>query len=161
MVARNSVGQEPESTESGAAPGPPQSPFDILGEAGVKKLAAAFYAVMDECTDVAEVRAMHAGNMDEITRKLAAYLTGWMGGPPVYLALNGSVCLTDAHARYHIGPRQRDQWLMCMDRALERINASDELKAMLKEPMFRVADAVRNQESSDPASLAPNIIARG
>jgi hypothetical protein len=42
-----------------------------------------------------------------------------MGGPPVYLAVKGTVCLTDVHAPYAIGPDERDQWLYCMDRALE------------------------------------------
>ena len=104
---------------------------------------------------------MHAANLDDIKRKLAAYLTGWMGGPPVYLALKGTVCLTDPHAPYHIGPKERDQWLLCMDEALERIGASDELKAMLKEPMYRIADTVRNQESSERKPRDPNIIAVG
>ncbi len=48
-----------------------------------------------------------------------------------------------------------------MDEALERIGASDELKNMLKEPMFRVADTVRNQDSSEPKPRDPNIIAVG
>lgn len=140
------------------------TPYEILGQDGVKELANAFYDVMDELTEAADVRAMHAENLDEIKRKLAAYLTGWMGGPPVYQAVYGTVCLTDPHAPYHIGPKQRDQWLLCMDKALERIGASDELKEMLKEPMFRIADTVRNQDSSEPEPKAPrdpNIIAVG
>ena len=48
-----------------------------------------------------------------------------------------------------------------MDAALEDIGASDELKQMLKEPMFRVADTVRNAETSDPKPRDPNIIAIG
>ena len=84
-----------------------------------------------------------------------------MGGPPVYLAINGTVCLTDPHAPYRIGPKERDQWLLCMDAALEDIGASEELKQMLKEPMFRVADTVRNAETSDPKPRDPNIIAIG
>jgi hemoglobin len=48
-----------------------------------------------------------------------------------------------------------------MDEALERIGASDELKTMLKEPMYRIADTVRNQESSERKPRDPNIIAVG
>ncbi len=139
----------------------PSTPYEILGETGVRQLADAFYDVMDELTEAAEIRAMHAANMDEIKRKLGTYLIGWMGGPPVYLAMNGTVCLTDPHAPYHIGPRQRDQWLLCMDAALDRLGVSNELKTMLKEPMFRVADTVRNSDSSDPKPLGPGIIAVG
>lgn len=138
-----------------------QTPYEMLGADGVRKLADAFYEVMDSLPQAAEIRAMHAANLDDIKRKLAAYLTGWMGGPPVYLALTGTVCLTEPHAPYHIGPKERDQWLLCMDRALERIGASDELKAMLKDPLFRVAETVRNQNSSEPKPRDPNIIAIG
>jgi hemoglobin len=140
------------------------TPYEILGQEGVKALANAFYDVMDELPEAADIRAMHAENLDTIKRKLAAYLTGWMGGPPVYQAMTGTVCLTDPHEPYAIGPNARDQWLLCMDRALERIGASDELKEMLKEPMFLVADTVRNQDSDEPKPEKPrdpNIIAVG
>jgi hemoglobin len=140
------------------------TPYEILGQDGVKALANAFYDAMDELPQAAEIRAMHAENLDNIKRMLAAYLTGWMGGPPVYQALKGTVCLTEPHEPYTIGPRERDQWLLCMDEALFRIGASDELKAMLKEPMFRVADTVRNQDHSGPKPAQPrdpNIIAVG
>ncbi|MBT5445625.1 MAG: hypothetical protein HON77_21150 [Gammaproteobacteria bacterium] len=90
---------------------------------------------------------------------LAAYLTGWMGGPPVYQAIKGTVCLTDPHEPFRIGPKERDQWLACMDEALIRIGASEELKTMLKEPLFLVADTVRNCEDSVPRNSGPNIIA--
>ncbi len=138
-----------------------RSPYEILGEEGIRRLADTFYEVMDELPQAAEVRAMHAQNLDDIKRKLAAYLTGWMGGPPVYLAMTGTVCLTEPHAPYAIGRRERDQWLMCMDEALERIGASDELKAMLKEPMFRIADTVRNRDERRQDDRDPNIIAVG
>lgn len=138
-----------------------RSPYEILGQEGIRRLADTFYDVMDELPQAAEVRAMHAQNLDEIKRKLAAYLTGWMGGPPVYLAMTGTVCLTEPHEPYAIGPRERDQWLLCMDEALERIGASEELKAMLKGPMFRIADTVRNRDRSPGDERDPNIIAVG
>ncbi len=137
------------------------TPYEILGQEGVRALADAFYDVMDELPEAADIRAMHADDLSSIKSKLAAYLTGWMGGPPVYLAMTGTVCLTEPHAPYHIGVKERDQWLMCMEAALERIGASDELKAMLKEPLFRVADTVRNDNVEPPAADNPNIIARG
>ena len=140
------------------------TPYEILGQDGVKALADAFYDVMDELPQAAEVRAMHAENLDSIKRMLTAYLTGWMGGPPVYQAMKGTVCLTEPHEPYAIGPKERDQWLLCMDKALERIGASEELINMLKEPMFRVADTVRNQDHSGPKPAKPqdpNIIAMG
>jgi len=139
----------------------PQTPYEILGDQGIKDLVKAFYEIMDTDPEAAEIRAMHGEDLRPVTSKLVSYLVGWMGGPPVYLAVAGTVCLTDPHAAFHIGPRQRDQWLMCMEKALQRINASDELQELLRLPMRHVADTVRNQDESDPAPRDPNIIAVG
>jgi hemoglobin len=138
-----------------------QSPYQILGDEGIARLVDAFYDAMDELPQAAAVRAMHKENMDEIRKKLKNYLTGWMGGPPIYQMVTGTVCLTEPHEPYAIGPKERDQWLLCMDTALERTGASDELKEMLKTPMFQIADTVRNCDSSEPKPRDPNIIAVG
>ena len=138
-----------------------QTPYEILGDQGIKTLANVFFEVMDELPLAADIRAMHAENLDHIKRMLSAYLTGWMGGPPVYQAIKGTVCLTEPHEMFRIGPKERDQWLACMDEALIRIDASDELKAMLKKPMYQVAETVRNCEDSIPRNNDPDIIAVG
>ncbi len=135
-----------------------QSPYEILGEEGIRNLAQAFYQVMDEQPQAATIRAMHAENMDMITGKLIEYLTGWMGGPQLYSEKYGTVCLTEPHKPYPIGPDERDQWLDCMDKALQRIDASDELKMILKDPLYRVADAIRNRDTSEPIVRNPNAI---
>lgn len=135
------------------------TPYQMLGADGIQNLACTFYTVMDEMPQAKTIRAMHADSTDAIVEKLTEFLTGWMGGPPIYAEKHGTVCLTDPHAAYHIGPEERDQWLLCMDEALVRIEASDELKEMLKVPMFRLADTVRNQDSSERKPKDPNIIA--
>lgn len=126
-----------------------QSPYQLLGgEEGVRKLAETFYEVMDELPEAETIRKMHAESLVDVKQKLFEYLSGWMGGPHHYHKKYGTICLTKPHQPYAIGPAERDQWLMCMDEALRRIGASDELKAMLKEPMFGIADAIRNTEGS-------------
>jgi len=136
----------------------PQTPYEILGKDGVRQLADAFYDAMDQLPEAKTIRAMHADNLDEIKTKLYEYLTGWMGGPPIYAAKHGGVCLTDPHKPYAIGPDERDQWLQCMNIALENIDASNELKQMLKGPMFQIADAVRNRDTSEPVQRDANSI---
>ena len=138
-----------------------ETPYQILGEDGIRRLSEAFYDVMDEAHEAAGIRAMHAEDLAPMKGKLADYLIEWMGGPPLYSGKTGSVCMTEPHETFHIGPEERDQWLLCMDRALERIKADEDLKKMLKQPMFRVADAVRNREGPSIAQDDPNIIAAG
>lgn len=125
-----------------------QTPYQLLGgEDGVRRLAETFYDVMDELPQAERIRQMHAASLSDVKQKLFEYLAGWMGGPQHhYQQKYGTVCLTKPHKPYQIGPVERDQWLLCMDEALRRINASEELKAMLKEPMYLLADTVRNSD---------------
>jgi hemoglobin len=136
-----------------------QTPFQILGEDGIRELTEAFYDIMDTLPEAAGIRRMHAADLSPMKLKLAEYLTGWMGGPPLYAQKYGGVCMTEPHEPFHIGPQERDQWLLCMDKALERIDASDELLEMLKIPMYRIADAIRNREGPSTACTNPDVIA--
>lgn len=136
-----------------------QTPYQLMGEQGIRDLAAAFYDIMDTLPEAAGIRAMHAPDLAPMKTKLADYLIGWMGGPPLYAAKHGTVCMTEPHEPYHIGPAERDQWLQCMDLALARCGADEAVLAMLKVPLFRIADAVRNREAPSSADSNPNIIA--
>lgn len=128
------------------------NPYQLLGgKAGVRALCEAFYAIMDTQPEAADIRRMHGSDLGPIKEKLYEYLSGWMGGPPLYQLRHGTVCMSKPHQPYAIGTRERDQWLLCMDLALERIGASAEVKAMLQGPMARIADAVRNRSSSSSA----------
>lgn len=138
-----------------------KTPYQILGEEGIRDLASAFYDIMETLPQASDIRGMHAADLTPMKQKLGDYLIGWMGGPPLYYEQKGTVCLTDPHEPYAIGPEERDQWLLCMHKALERIGASDELKEMLHEPLFRVAEAVRNREQSSRFKQDPNVIATG
>jgi hemoglobin len=135
-----------------------QTPYQLLGgEEGVRKLAETFYDVMDELPEAETIRKMHSKSLTDVKQKLYEYLAGWMGGPKHhYHEKYGTVCLTDPHKPYRIGPVERDQWLLCMDEALRRIGASEEVTKMLKQPMFRLADTVRN---SDGQICSANLIA--
>jgi hemoglobin len=135
------------------------TPYQMFGEEeGIRRLADAFYDAMDELPQAERIRAMHSANLDSIKEKLFEYLSGWVGGPQLYSDKYGTVCLTDPHKPYPIGPEERDQWLLCMDKALETIGASEELKNLLKTPMYQLADLVRNRDTSDPIELPPNAI---
>ena len=125
------------------------TPYEILGgEDGVRRLADAFYEAMDQLPEAATIRAMHGADLEPIKQKLFEYLSGWFGGPRLYVEKYKTVCLTSPHKPYAIDEAARDQWLLCMDEALKRIGASDELKAMLKQPMFGLADFMRNRSAA-------------
>jgi hemoglobin len=122
------------------------TPYDLLGgEAGVRALADAFYDAMESREDAREIRAMHGEDLSGIRQKLFEYLSGWLGGPHLYREKYGSFCLTKPHAPYAIGEKERDQWLRCMEQALEDVGAPEDLRKAAKTPFFRIAETVRNR----------------
>lgn len=123
-----------------------RTPYEALGDNGIRRLTAAFYDYMDTAPEAAGIRAMHGKDLAPMKERLAEYLISWMGGPQIYAEKYGSMCMTNPHKPYAIGPVERDQWLLCMEKALEQIGADDELKQMLKQPLFAVADMVRNRD---------------
>ena len=137
-----------------------QTPYQALGEDGIRAICDAFYDIMDELPEAQDVRRMHAEDLNPMKEKLGVYLVGWMGGPPIYSDKHGTVCMTTPHEPYAIGPRERDQWLLCMNKALDTVGVEAEVKDMLKEPLYRVADAVRNRQQSI-TNDNPDVIAIG
>ncbi|MDR3419572.1 MAG: group II truncated hemoglobin [Nevskia sp.] len=126
------------------------TPYQLLGgEAGIRRLADEFYEAMDRLPEAAAIRAMHAGDLAPIKQKLFEYLSGWLGGPHLYVARYGSFCLMGPHARYAIGPAERDQWLLCMREALRRVEAPPEVVQMLEKPLARFADALRTRDVAE------------
>lgn len=126
-----------------------RTPYQLLGgEEGIRRLARTFYEVMDEMPQAETIRKMHRESLADIQQKLFEYLSGWLGGPRLYEERHGTVCLTDPHKPFAIGPAERDQWLLCMDEALKRVDASEEVRAMLKQPFFHIADFLRTREDS-------------
>ncbi|WP_321389514.1 group II truncated hemoglobin [Emcibacter sp.] len=125
----------------------PKTPYDMIGgDEGVRRLCAAFYRIMDTSDQTRELRAMHGKDLSGIEEKLGDYLSTWMGGPRVWIEKHGGMCLTGAHAPYKIGPKVRDQWLYCMEQALEEIDAPKELRVILKAPFTGIANMVMNSE---------------
>lgn len=123
-------------------------PYELLGkEDGIKKLAAAFYDAMDELPEAETIRKMHSQSLVDIKQKLFEYLNGWLGGPHLYQEKYGTICLTAPHAPYSIGEGERDQWVMCWDKAMEVIDASDEVREMVRPAIFQMADFMRNRQS--------------
>jgi hemoglobin len=117
----------------------------IGGEAGVRRLVDRFYDLMDGAPEAAHVRALHATSLKASREKLHLFLTGWTGGPPLYVERHGHPRLRMRHFPFAIGARERDEWLWCMDRALAEHPMPDELRTQLRDRLHALADHMRNQ----------------
>jgi hemoglobin len=125
---------------------PIHSHFESLGgEEGIRRLVDRFYDLMDESPEATDVRALHAASLKQSREKLRLYLTGWTGGPPLYVERYGDPRLRARHLPFSIGERERDQWLWCMDQALAAHEMPETLRTHLKERIHALADHMRNQ----------------
>jgi hemoglobin len=122
------------------------TPYDLIGgEEALRRIVDRFYEIMDSDPEAAAIRAMHSDDLGPIRDKLFDFLSGWLGGPPLYMKRTGSVCLTHAHAPFAIGDAERDAWLMCMRRALEDEGVAEDVREMLDRPLFMIADFIKNR----------------
>lgn len=121
------------------------TPYDMLGEEGVRRLAARFYEVMAEEPDAAGIRGMHEADLGPVSEKLAGFLRGWLGGPRDYFEREDAPCIMSVHRRLPIGAAESDQWLACMRKALRDIDASAEVRDLLSPAFERLAAGMRSR----------------
>jgi hemoglobin len=132
--------------ESPSEASPQVVPYDLIGGAeGLTRIVDRFYEIMDTDPAAAGIRAMHGADLAPIREKLFDFLSGWLGGPSLYFQRPDRKCLTSAHQPYAIGEAERDQWLMCMTRALEDTGVDKATRELLKKPFFMIADFIRNR----------------
>lgn len=128
-------------------PGKPpfETPFAwIGGESQVHALVDRFYDLMDLEPDYAALRAAHGTELANAREKLKMFLTGWMGGPQRYTEQFGHPRLRMRHMPFSIGIAERDQWVACMDQAMQETHVDATLRTRLKESFMQTADWMRN-----------------
>lgn len=136
----------------------PPLPFELLGGLeGVRALVDRFYDLMDTAPEAADIRKLHAASLKRSREKLFEYLTGWSGGPPLYESKYGHPRLRARHLPFEIGLRERDQWLWCMDRALDAHEMPVDLREDLRGKLHRLADHMRNVEERITRAALPMV----
>ncbi len=123
------------------------TPYEALGgERTVLFLVDRFYHYMDTLPEAKTVRAMHAKSLDSARDKLYKFLSGWLGGPDLYIQEFGHPMLRRRHFPFPIAQAERDQWMLCMDKALDDIEMHPQLKASLRNALADLATHMINRE---------------
>ena len=118
---------------------------DLGGEAKLRALIARFYSLMHTEPEFAGIRRLHPPTLEGSTDKLTMFLSGWLGGPPLYTDKFGHPMLRARHLPFAIGEAERDQWMACMQRALEEEGVPDLLRLQLMGAFYKTADWMRNR----------------
>lgn len=131
-----------------------QTPYELIGgEATVRALVKRFYALMDSLPEVSKLRAIHAPDLSDAEEKLYLFLSGWLGGPNLYVDRFGPPLLRARHLPFSIGVAERDQWMLCMSQALVEHVADEALRVKLLGAIASLADHMRNRAESPSAGI--------
>jgi hemoglobin len=117
----------------------------IGGAESIRQLVDRFYDLMELEPAYAVIRQLHPADLSTSRDKLYLFLTGWMGGPELYQEKYGHPKLRARHLPFLIGSAERNQWLDCMQRAMDEVAVDALLKERLNESFFATADWMRNK----------------
>ena len=117
----------------------------IGGDGPIRRLVDRFYDLMDLEPAYEALRTVHPDDLQSARDKLHWFLSGWLGGPNLYIEKFGHPRLRARHMPYPIGIRERDQWLACMKQAMVETGVDAELQTRLDQAFFQTADWMRNK----------------
>jgi hemoglobin len=116
------------------------------GAENLKILVDEFYDYMDQSPTTKKIRAMHQADLTEARSKLFDFLSGWLGGPPLFVEKYGHPRLRARHLPFPIDIEARDEWMECMRYAFSQISIDPNLERILDEKLFALADFMRNSD---------------
>lgn len=119
--------------------------FDrIGGEAAIKKLVDAHLAFLRSDPANQELCGYYCQGFDHYRVRMYEYLTGFLGGPAVYMQNHGIPHLREKHQKLFITPKMRDLWYGCMSHALEQEVHDEALRRELAAVFWSAADGLCN-----------------
>ena len=123
----------------------PQEIFpEMDGLEGLRTLVHDFYKVMDQEPKVAIIRNMHP-NLKRAEEKLYRFLVQRFTGQPLYSDLYGPARMRMRHKPFPIGQRERDEWLYCMNQAINSRPWDEKVKDEIFQFFVLFAEKMRNQ----------------
>lgn len=89
--------------------------YDRIGPDALEKLIRRFYTLVPQHPDLAPI---FPADLTQTAEKQLAFLTGFFGGPPLYMQRYGHPRLRARHLPFAITPGRAQAWLACMNAAL-------------------------------------------
>jgi hemoglobin len=124
--------------------GDQETPYDAVGGDGaVRALVDEFYDVIE--ADSPSLRSMLPATTTGSRQKLYEYLSGWLGGPPLYTEKRGHPRLRMRHLPFPIGPAEATEWMRCFRMAMERVELGQPIRAFLERKLEPLAQHMVNR----------------
>ena len=94
--------------------GPSREIYARMGEENLFAMCRDFYAELEQ----SDIRHMFPEDMAAASEKIAAFLVGLCGGPPLYMERYGPPRMRKRHLAFPIDENARQVWLGCFRKVL-------------------------------------------
>ena len=129
------------------APKPDKTPYDIMGgELGARNLSNRFYDIMAQDSYAKPLFDLHPQPLERIREVFFEFLSGWLGGPDLFSEKYGHPMLRARHLPFMIDEELRNQWIYCMNQALDSEIDNPLLRQNLKKSFLQLATHMINQD---------------
>jgi len=118
------------------------------GEPVLREFVDHLYDFMDYFPAVEPLRKMHSEDLSMAREKLFMFLSGMLGGPPLYMEAFGHPRLRQKHMHLKIGDYERDQWLLCAHNSANQLSITTETREDLMAQITLMANHLRNQNEN-------------
>ena len=123
------------------------TPYEVIGgETAIRTLVKRFYYYMDTLPEAKGIRDIHQADLTSAETKLFKYMTGWLGGPNLYIEEYGHPMLRARHLPFASGESERDQWMLCMNKAIDEVPMDPRLKTSLQTALQDLATHMINKD---------------
>jgi hemoglobin len=132
---------------STAHPTPATTPYELVGGAErLRALVHRFYELMDTLPEAYGIRKLHPQDLSGSEEKLFMFLSGWLGGPQLFVEKFGHPRLRARHLPFAIGTPEAEQWMLCMRLAMEENIPDQRLRQSLDKSLSDLAAFMRNKD---------------
>lgn len=124
--------------------GDAETPYlELGGDESVRLLVKTFYDIIENESPL--LRDMLPRNLSTTREKLYEYMSGWLGGPPLYSNKRGHPRLRMRHMPFSIGEDEAKEWMRCMSKAIDQRDLSTQLNSFLTTKLADLATHMKNQ----------------
>ena len=132
-----------------ALPSPVTTPYALMGgEPVLRQLVKRFYELMDTLPEAYGIRKLHPVDLSGSEQKLFWFLSGWLGGPPLYVEQFGHPRLRARHLPFAIANAEVIQWMHCMTLTMQEIIGDPRLRDWLEGQLNQLAAHMRNRDEA-------------
>lgn len=120
-----------------------ETPYEQVGGAdGVERLVHGFYDRVEASYPL--LRDMLPKDTTVTRRKLIEFLTGWLGGPQLYIERHGHPKLRMRHFPFKVDTEAAQQWLEAMYASLDDLELPERIDTFVRARFLQTAAHMRN-----------------